>query len=109
MEITLQINDSVYESLVAGGGRVRGSIGLVSPREGNFNEYSRQPAEQAGGRYIRLRHGKACVNRNRVTLRLSIGLNEEQICPSETIEQESREASTFVDSTLDDFRDTFGW
>lgn len=110
MEITLQISDSAYRQLVACGGRIKGSVGLVSPREGNFNEYSRcTPGKREGERVIRLRHGKACVNRSKVSLRLNIRLDEPQVCPSEVIKSESREASHFVDYELEDFRDTFGW
>ena len=40
MEIRLQIADKVYQSLIASGNRVRGSIGLVNPKEGNFNAWN---------------------------------------------------------------------
>ncbi|EJW95090.1 cell division topological specificity factor [gut metagenome] len=110
MEIRIQISDRAYQSLVAHGGRIKGSVGLVSPLVGNFNEYSQQPAAvREGERFIRLRHGKACVSRSRVSLRLNIHLNEAGICPAESIESESREAGHFVNHTLEDFRDTFGW
>lgn len=110
MEITLQISDSAYQQLMEGGKRIQGSVGLTTPHAGNFNEYSRRPAAyRKGERVVRLRHGKARVNRAQVSLRLNIRLDEPQVCPSEIIESESREASHFVDYELEDFRDTFGW
>ena len=42
MTINLQISDTVYRRLLAGHGRIQGTIGLVSPTEGNFNEHVRQ-------------------------------------------------------------------
>lgn len=39
MNIQVQISDEVYKSLVAGGNRVKGTIALVSPNEGNFNAW----------------------------------------------------------------------
>ena len=41
MNINLQISDSVYKALLAGGNRIQGSIGLVSTTEGNFNAHRR--------------------------------------------------------------------
>ena len=41
MTINLQISDTVYRRLLAGHGRIQGTIGLVSPTEGNFNEHVR--------------------------------------------------------------------
>ena len=39
MEVKIQISDSVYAQLLNGTGRIRGTIGLVSPTEGNFSEH----------------------------------------------------------------------
>lgn len=36
MNVTVQISDEVYKSLVAGGNRVKGTIALVSPNEGQL-------------------------------------------------------------------------
>lgn len=60
MTINLQISDTVYRRLLAGHGRIQGTIGLVSPTEGNFNEHVRQ-APVPGTKYIKLRHGRASV------------------------------------------------
>ena len=97
MTINLQISDTVYRRLLAGHGRIQGTIGLVSPTEGNFNEHVRQ-APAPGTKYIKLRHGRASVGGERVRL-----------VPSDAITDESRQASDFVDSALDTFNDTFGW
>lgn len=101
MELKIQIPDSTYRRLMSGKCRVKGSIGLVTPREGNFNEYICHAPDPDTAKYIRLRHGRVSVNRERVRLTLHIGLDETDILPSETIEHESREASGFVDDVLD--------
>ena len=106
MTINLQISDTVYRRLLAGHGRIQGTIGLVSPTEGNFNEHVRQ-APAPGTKYIKLRHGRASVGGERVRLTLSIGLDEAGVVPSDAITDESRQASDFVDSALDTFNDTF--
>lgn len=108
MTINLQISDTAYRRLLAGHGRIQGTIGLVSPTEGNFNEHARQ-APTPGTKYIKLRHGRASVGNERVRLTLNIGLDETGCIPSDAITDESRQASDFVDSALDTFNDTFGW
>ena len=45
MTIKIQLADNVYKALLAGGNRIQGSIGLVSPTEGNFNAHRRSPSE----------------------------------------------------------------
>ena len=37
MEIKVQISDKAYGRLMSSGSRIQGTIGLVSPTEGNFN------------------------------------------------------------------------
>ena len=108
MTINLQISDTAYRRLLAGHGRIQGTIGLVSPTEGNFNEHARQ-APTPGTKYIKLRHGRASVGNERVRLTHNIGRDETGIIPSDAITDESRQASDFVDSALDTFNDTFGW
>ncbi len=108
MEIKLQLSDGAYRRLVSSNSRIQGTIGLVSPTEGNFNEHVRQTHEP-GSRYIKLRHGRATVGHERVRLTLSIGLNEADVIPSEAIAHESLQASDFVDNVLDMFDDTFGY
>lgn len=103
MELKIQISDGTYQRLLASGARVQGTIGLVNPSEGNFNEHKRYDSseENGGSKYIRLRHGRASVNEDRVRLTLHICLDETGIVPSEAIEDESRQAGAFVDDVLD--------
>lgn len=101
MIIKLQISDNVYKSLIAGGARVKGSIGLISPTEGNFTEY-RRSAPKPGTRYIKLPHGRASVG-ERVRLTLCINLDESGISPADAIARESLCASEFVDTLIDEY------
>ena len=87
MNINLQLSDSTYQRLVSAGGRLRGSIGLVSPTEGNFNEHAKY-TPQPGNKYIKLRHGRASVGDTQVRLTLRIALDEADIVPAQTIEEE---------------------
>ena len=108
MEIKVQISDKAYGRLMSSGSRIQGTIGLVSPTEGNFNEHMRwTPAP--GTKYIKLRHGRASVGSERVRLTLNIALDEAGIIPSDAITDESRQASDFVDNALDTFNETFGY
>ncbi len=102
MEIRVQISDNAYQRLVSNGGRIQGTIGLVNPHEGNFNEHIRHTdANASDTKYIRLRHGRVSVNEERVRLTLCIGLDEVGIIPAEALENESREARGFVDEILE--------
>jgi hypothetical protein len=96
MNINLQISDSVYKALLAGSNRIQGSIGLVSPTEGNFNAHRRTPSERPDTRYIKLAHGRASVTEERVSLTLRIDRRETDVVPCEVIDVESQEASDFV-------------
>lgn len=102
MELTIQLSDKIYERLLSTGSRIQGTIGLINPHAGNFNEHVRHTDGygNAGSRYILLRHGRATVNEKRVCLSLRIDLDESNIIPSEAIEVESRQASNFVDEAL---------
>lgn len=103
MTIHIQISDRAYQRLLSSGCRLQGTIGLVNPHEGNFNEHIRHTDTDGGDRskYIRLPHGRVSVNPKRVRFTLHIGLDETGIIPSEAIEDESREAGGFVDDVLD--------
>ena len=96
MNIKLQISDSVYRSLMAGSKRIQGSIGLVSPTEGNFNEHRRQPYMRPETIFIKLAHGRASMTHERVSLTLRIDRREADIVPHQVIESESQEACDFV-------------
>ena len=64
MIIQLQLSDKAYEHLLASGSRLQGTIGLVNPNEGNFNEHARHASNGNGDyKYIRLRHGRASVTK----------------------------------------------
>ena len=83
MIIQLQLSDKTYERLLASGSRLQGTIGLVSPNEGNFNEHVRHTSNGNGDyKYIRLRHGRASVGPKRVRLALNIALEPagERLC-----------------------------
>ena len=96
MEVKIQISDSVYKALLAGGNRIQGSIGLVSPTEGNFNAH-RKSTDKRMTRFInKLAHGRASVTEERVSLTLRIDRKETDIVPCEVIDVEAQEASDFV-------------
>ena len=102
MIIQLQLSDKAYERLLASGSRLQGTIGLVNPNEGNFNEHARHASDGNGNyKYIRLRHGRASVNQKRVRLALNIALDEADITPADILMDESRQASDFVDRVFD--------
>lgn len=104
MEIRLQISDAAYQRLVSTGSRMQGTIGLVNSTEGNFNEHMRRPAPK-DERYIRLPHGRVCVDKHRARLVLRVDFDETDIIPAQAITDEANEASDFVEN----FADCFGW
>lgn len=101
MNINLQISDSTYQALVSKGARIKGSIGLVSPTEGNFNEH-RHSATTEGSKVIRLAHGRASVNDSKVRLTLCVNLKEENVMPAQAIVDESLQAGEFIDRVIDE-------
>ena len=100
MNVKIQLSDEAYKTLVNGNGRLEGSLGLVSPTEGNFNAY-RRGASRPGNKYIKLPHGRASVGDSYVRLTLRIALDEADIVPADAIMDESRQASDFVDRVFD--------
>ena len=96
MIIKIQIADSVYKALMASGNRIKGSIGLVNPTEGNFNAHRRSEGVRPETKYIKLAHGRASVTNERVNLTLRIDRTETDIVPYEVIDTESCQASDFV-------------
>lgn len=80
MEIRLQISDGAYQRMMAHGGRVQGTIGLVNPQEGNFNEHMRRAAT-ASTEYIRLAHGRASVDEKKRDSRSPSTLTRQTSCP----------------------------
>ena len=95
MFVTIQLSDADYASLLNGSSRMQGSIGLVSPTEGNFNAH-RRARTKPGTQYMRLPHGKISVSDEDVRMNLRIN-RDESIVPARAIEAESGLASSFVD------------
>ncbi|CCZ47191.1 putative uncharacterized protein [Bacteroides sp. CAG:661] len=88
MNVKIQISDEAYKALMNGNGRLEGSLGLVSPTEGNFNAYRRN-ASKPGNKYIKLPHGRASVGDSHVRLTLRIALDEADITPADVLIDES--------------------
>lgn len=101
MTIKLQLSDASYQRLIKTGSRIQGTIGLINPEEGNFNEHNKNSSYTPNGKFIRLPHGRASVNEKRIRLSLSIDVNETSIIPADAILDESRQASDFVDRVFD--------
>ena len=100
MNVMIQINDVDYASLLNGSSRIQGSIGLVSPTEGNFNAH-RRTRTKPGTQYMRLPHGKVSVNEDNVRMHLLIS-RDEMIVPAQAILGESIDASNFVEIITDE-------
>ena len=49
---------------------------------------------------MKLPHGRASVSKKNVRLSLVVNLDEADILPAQAIEEESRQASTFVDNVF---------
>ena len=100
MYINVQINDADYASLLNGTSRMQGSIGLVSPTEGNFNAH-RRTRTKPGTQYMRLPHGKVSVSNDNVRMYLLIS-RDEMVDAPQAILGESIDASNFVEIVTDD-------
>ena len=100
MNVMIQINDVDYASLLNGSSRIQGSIGLVSPTEGNFNAH-RRTRSKPGTQYMRLPHGKVSVSDDNVRMHLLIS-RDEMIMPAQAILGESIDASNFVEIVTDE-------
>ena len=100
MNVTIQINDADYASLLNGSSRIQGSIGLVSPTEGNFNAH-RRTRSKPGTQYMRLPHGKVSVSDDNVRMHLLIS-RDEMIDAPQAILGESIDASNFVEIVTDE-------
>ena len=100
MNITIQIPDTAYKQLIKGNSRLQGSIGLISPTEGNFNVHQRN-RNHSQREYYKLPHGRVSVGNNNVRFNLTINLDERGIIASDAIIYESHDASDFVDCILE--------
>ena len=100
MEVKIQISDTVYAQLLNGTRRVRGTIGLVNPTDGNFSAH--RPWEpKPGTQYMRLPHGRVSVNEGSVRMNLNIA-RDEMVDAPQAILGESIEASSFVEVVTDE-------
>lgn len=95
MDVKIQLSDAVYASLINSNKRIRGSIRLVSPTEGNFNEHQQQKAKPSG-HSMKLPHGKVTVDEKKVRMHLYIARTE-QVNAARVIEAESVMACDYVD------------
>ena len=100
MNVTIQLNDATYASLLNGSSRIQGSIALVSPTEGNFNEHRRWRAKP-GTQYMRLPHGRISVSDDDVRMHLRIS-RDEMVDAPQAILGESIDASNFVEIITDE-------
>ena len=100
MNVMIQINDVDYASLLNGSSRIQGSIGMVSPTEGNFNAH-RRTRSKPGTQYMRLPHGKVSVSDDNVRMHLLIS-RDEMIDAPQAILGESIDASNFVEIVTDE-------
>ena len=103
MTVNIQISDAVYASLLNGTKRIQGTLALVNPTEGNFNEHNRTWRQKPGTKYMRLPHGRVTVTDEDVRMRISINVDEAGIVPSQIILDESGRASDFVDVMFDKY------
>lgn len=97
MNIKIQISDELYKTLVASGKRIRGSIALVTPKEGNFSAYATSRGMRKVRKFIKLPHGRASVSEEDVRLTLCVERMEQHVMPAAVIIDESAQASVFVD------------
>ena len=103
MTVNIQISDAVYASLLNGTKRIQGTLALVNPTEGNFNEHNRTWRQKPGTKYMKLPHGRVTVTDEDVRMRISINVDEAGIVPSQIILDESGRASDFVDVMFDKY------
>ena len=96
MNVTIQLNDATYASLLNGTKRIQGTLFLVNPTEGNFHEHQRTWKPTPDTRYLKLPHGRITVTEKKVRMHLLIK-RDESIIPAQAIEAESNLASNFVE------------
>lgn len=61
MIVNIQIDDELYAAMLQSKTRVEGSLGLVSPTEGNFNAYRRNAKPRGYAQVLKLPHGRATL------------------------------------------------
>ena len=75
----VEIPDKLTE-MMESGLRVRGSLGMVNKDRLDFHMHA--PSSRSNSRYIRLRHGRASVNNERVRLTVTIDRDEHVSLPT---------------------------
>ena len=80
MYIKIQISDALYQALLTQGKRKKGSIALVSPKEGNFNAFASNSETRKQRKFIRLAHGSASVGDEDVRMHLRISPEKPRLC-----------------------------
>lgn len=97
MTLTLHLSDADYRELISNARRMRGSIGLIDTKEATFNRHHLDPRPSDGSyRFRKLGHGRVSVTDQRVRLTLQIDRTEADVSPSQCIDDECTEASSFV-------------
>ena len=96
MNVTIQLSDAAYASLLNGTKRLQGTIFLVNPTEGNFHEHNKTWRPKPGTKYMKLPHGRISISDEKVRMQLHIN-RDESIVPARAIEAESNMASSFID------------
>lgn len=96
MDIKIQISDELYRTLVVSGKRMRGSIALVSPNEGNFNAFASHADQRKVKQFIKLPHGRASIDEEHVRVHLCINRQECDVKPAYVIYEEGEQAGDFV-------------
>ena len=101
MNVTIQVSDAVYTKLLNGNKRIQGTLALVNPIEGNFNEHNKTWRPKPGTQYMRLPHGKVSVTDDDVRMHLRIS-RDEMVDAPQAILDEGIEASNFVEIITDE-------
>ena len=70
MNVNIQIDDEIYAAMLQSKTRVEGSLGLVSPTEGNFNAYRRSSKPRGYTQVLKLPHGRATLSEEEARLYL---------------------------------------
>ncbi len=99
MTITIQISDSAYEQMLKNKTRVQGTIGLVNPTEGNFNEHHKNWNAGEGAprpAFKKLTHGRISMTRGTVRMSIAIDRAETNVDPAMVIFDDAEAARYFV-------------
>jgi len=97
MTLKLHLSDADYRELISNARRMRGSIGLIGTKEATFNRHHPATCRRDGSyRFRKLEHGRVSVTDQHVRLTLQIDRTETHVSPSQCIDDECIEASSFV-------------